>query len=401
MAELDFDKTVYIGTAVKGTPAERGFENAYHPFCWSVAREAEKRDLTLREYVVLRVGEPTRDEKSSGVVWDRPKWRLRLLAVPKGVEIGYDDPMIVQSRGRLSLVLEVPENTGWEAMLGAYKDFRDALDPEIELRQEAAALAAPILADMVPQEFTRMADEELRKFVLAYTAGQVFTSADLEGRGEANLLLSVFMPLAFGALDHPKWPLPEKPPEPVEPVAPTKPQDIPKPELPGAREYDPALPAAVARLENALSWDDAVEAELAEARRAVEADRQAVDEANAALEEQHRTLLADWEAACQQQDQAWLAARSNYEKAKASFDLAREREKHARTCRVLDMAGSLLVNAYFRDLGIIWEYLGEAAPRAINGCPMFFSCHLMHREDWERARAAINREFERRESIEL
>lgn len=47
-------------------------------------------------------------------------------------------------------------------------------------------------------------------------------------------------------------------------------------------------------------------------------------------------------------------------------------------------------------VGCIWQFLSEAGSRGINGCPMFFSAHLMHCEDFERCAAAITKELERR-----
>lgn len=53
------------------------------------------------------------------------------------------------------------------------------------------------------------------------------------------------------------------------------------------------------------------------------------------------------------------------------------------------------------QLGLIWERRSEACPRVINGMPQFLGCHLMHKDDWERARAAIEKELKRREEIEV
>jgi len=53
------------------------------------------------------------------------------------------------------------------------------------------------------------------------------------------------------------------------------------------------------------------------------------------------------------------------------------------------------------NIGVLWEHMSEAAPRGINGYPMFFSCRIMHKDDWTRARAAIKKELHRREAIEL
>lgn len=54
-----------------------------------------------------------------------------------------------------------------------------------------------------------------------------------------------------------------------------------------------------------------------------------------------------------------------------------------------------------KDVGLIWEHIGQAMPWGVNGCPMFTSCRLMHREDWARARLAAKAEWERRQRIEL
>lgn len=53
------------------------------------------------------------------------------------------------------------------------------------------------------------------------------------------------------------------------------------------------------------------------------------------------------------------------------------------------------------QVGVIWEYLSKAMPRSINGMPIFSSCHLMHIEDWKRARLAIEREQLRLKNLEV
>ena len=53
------------------------------------------------------------------------------------------------------------------------------------------------------------------------------------------------------------------------------------------------------------------------------------------------------------------------------------------------------------QVGLIWEHMSKAGPRAINGMPTFLSARLMHKDDWERARKAIKRELDRRKEIEV
>jgi len=56
---------------------------------------------------------------------------------------------------------------------------------------------------------------------------------------------------------------------------------------------------------------------------------------------------------------------------------------------------------YVEEIGIVWERLSQAGPRAINGMPTFFSMHIMHRDDWARAIQAIQAEEQRRKEIPL
>ena len=52
-----------------------------------------------------------------------------------------------------------------------------------------------------------------------------------------------------------------------------------------------------------------------------------------------------------------------------------------------------------KEIGIVWERLSDAGARYINGTPMFFSMHIMHKDDWARAAQAIHAELQRRKEI--
>jgi hypothetical protein len=54
-----------------------------------------------------------------------------------------------------------------------------------------------------------------------------------------------------------------------------------------------------------------------------------------------------------------------------------------------------------QEVGIVWEYMSKAAPRSVNGYPCFFSCRLMHRDDWARASAAIKRETDHLKNLQV
>jgi hypothetical protein len=53
------------------------------------------------------------------------------------------------------------------------------------------------------------------------------------------------------------------------------------------------------------------------------------------------------------------------------------------------------------NLGLIWEWMDKAGPMAVNGMPTFFSCHMMHKEDWEICRELIQDEMKRRKDLKI
>lgn len=53
------------------------------------------------------------------------------------------------------------------------------------------------------------------------------------------------------------------------------------------------------------------------------------------------------------------------------------------------------------SIGTIYEYLAEAGPRQINGYPIFMSCKMLNREDWERARKAILEQKDRLDNLKV
>ena len=81
-----------------------------------------------------------------------------------------------------------------------------------------------------------------------------------------------------------------------------------------------------------------------------------------------------------------------------------QNEKHMLPHIFLPIALGMLVGAseeFIKSIGIIYEYISESGPIAINGFPIFLSCRLMHKDDWEIALATIKSEFAKRENISL
>ena len=62
---------------------------------------------------------------------------------------------------------------------------------------------------------------------------------------------------------------------------------------------------------------------------------------------------------------------------------------------------SKMSREYIEQIGVIYEYLSEAAPRSCNGLPSFFSMHIMHKDDWAIASATLQREFDRMQTMTL
>lgn len=57
-------------------------------------------------------------------------------------------------------------------------------------------------------------------------------------------------------------------------------------------------------------------------------------------------------------------------------------------------------DTYINSIGLFWEYIKDAGPLSINGYPQFFSCRMVHKEDWAKIRKTIL-ELDNREKSEL
>lgn len=56
---------------------------------------------------------------------------------------------------------------------------------------------------------------------------------------------------------------------------------------------------------------------------------------------------------------------------------------------------------YIEKVGLIYEYMKDAGPRSINGCPMFMSHRILHVDDWARVQPVIAAEEDRRENLKI
>jgi len=53
------------------------------------------------------------------------------------------------------------------------------------------------------------------------------------------------------------------------------------------------------------------------------------------------------------------------------------------------------------NIGVLYEYMSEAAPRSINGYPIFFSMRILHKIDWEIALKMLVAEEQRQKRLEV
>lgn len=246
--------------------------------------------------------------------------------------------------------------------------------------------------------------EALRKFVIGYCDGLVWTSENVP----PHMLSMVFMPIMFGALDLPKELIeaitPLFPPDPgtKESFAEPEPAEDPLPNLPVAPREFHAIPPDMDKLDrlergeffNTLLPGESVASYLME-----------LDDKNAAGAAKYQTDLAEW----QSDNATILALRQKVAQANANRHTEWEaRKKLAEDTHAFDIADARYSIAmagarqqYWTNLGCIWEIMEgkNTMPRGVNGMPMFSSCRLMSKAVYARACAAINREMEHRKEM--
>jgi hypothetical protein len=247
-------------------------------------------------------------------------------------------------------------------------------------------------------DIPRQTKDTLKQLVRDYIANQVLFSSSVPD----NLISMVFVPLALGGLAYPVDE-PSLPAEPAKPVRDFTRPKRPEPDVGAARE---GLKAAVAEAREALvraefraRWGEVEPREVEAARealtRAEDSLRDAEVAANRAADAAHSVALTEYRAALaghraklaewRECHKAWRGECESLQSKRDEWEAGRD--------------------AYFdklkSDLGVIYGYHRDAMGRAINGFPMLATCALLHREDWELVRKAIDRELDRQKEIEL
>jgi hypothetical protein len=207
----------------------------------------------------------------------------------------------------------------------------------------------------------------------------VFFSAQIR---DSSMLGMVFMPILMGALSYPiaKPVGTVKPPAPVRPVRPVK-------AAVDTGEAGQKLATEIASTE--LTGLRATLEDLVAKRTEL------VDAATVAVERDHRILLDNYLydlKAYRKARHAWRALVETWEEGEEGL---------AKRMAVWDAGAKAWGAALEENLGVIYAYHKDSLPRSVNGYPMFMSCVLLHKLDWELVRKAIDKELERQKDIDL
>ncbi len=241
--------------------------------------------------------------------------------------------------------------------------------------------------------------EELRQLVSEIVAGTFITDAQVS----ADLVQSVFMPLMFGAFNVPEGVeenlMGEKAPNSEPYKAQKPPEPLPYPAEP------PALPAEVVLLEPdenlalACKFGDISDESYQEHLDYIKSQNQALKLKYKTELDATSGLRKAWKKDCLSIDRKNQRGLNKYLKNEIVLmdaHLQKEEEVTAWRDRRREM-----FSEWWSELGAIGEHISKAGPRSINGYPIFFSMAVINKEDWDRIRAAVKREFDHRDNMEV
>lgn len=245
---------------------------------------------------------------------------------------------------------------------------------------------------------SRLSEDAMRELVVGIVSGKVITSAQVPDVSCPH----VFLPAAMGAFSPPEE-LREallgssQPPENLEgePEKPTHPGYGEEPPMP------PKPPREEVSLEvrSGVEWGDVDDEELDVEVRKVE-KRNAKAAAKWARDmktwkeaiKAHKSHCDAIDLAYAEEVQSWRSTLDAHEEKVAE----RERLRKEWIARHDD-----LFSDWMGDLGVLWGHVKDAFPRSINGFPVFYEVGAIHKEDWNRIQAAVEREVERAKTLEV
>jgi hypothetical protein len=254
--------------------------------------------------------------------------------------------------------------------------------------------------------------EDLRKFILDFCDQRILCDVHVE----QQLLGQVFMPLLFGALlpqapktgeepsaaysaeqvlqtrfplgDRPEWVDLVAPKKPAYPAMPEPPQDRKVPDPEQVRILTDDIAAGITPPDQLTVYLELIQLQ------------------NVHMDYYHQEALKAWQKTKGRIDRAHRKAMKAYweqvvssAQAKEQCRLAQQLWEAQKSCRRSVMEGFMA--GLLSDLGVIYEEIRLAGPRGINGYPIFTSMRLLSRSDWDRARPIIQKEMERRSTLEV
>ncbi len=370
---------------------------------------AKKGPVQPLKWLQAKLGRPPKELTLEGrrwYCWDDPSYRLYLdeensliLNAPEGVSPQQCSEHAQWDCGALDRALTRKEHAEW-----------------VEVGRK---LAEPHIVD-----FHSRTSAELKQFVLDYCDGRIYC----DHQCDPGILSMVFMPLSFGAFGphgpneregtegSPGWFAQQQlPPHPGD-----KPKTEPAPKPPEPPEPLPApLPTEqvqvnMAKISELLLLNDDPDVEVRGIAdlfatgdsMAVEEYRESIRHMNEVLEAAHEVAIEKWQAAQAVLDNDHQTALDEHSAIRGAW-MKREAgiavlvEEWERAKAAADAATQGFNMTRLQQLGVIYENIGKAGPRAINGQPIFTSMRTLSKADWQRAYPAITRELERRENMEI
>ena len=239
----------------------------------------------------------------------------------------------------------------------------------------------------------RLSREDMIKLVQDRLSCKVMFSDEVP----EGLIPSVFMPVAFGALDPSTETIASilgisAPPESL-PGEPQKPKHPGYPKQVGDPPNKPVLTKLPEKERLDLEWGYISEEDLVELREAIDKENQdkikAWEEATwawmAEVDKDSR-IRRERDVEYELSVKAWEESLSKHAEAVAQRE-ALKKDWQARYAEHF--------SEWYEDIGVICGDASSSFPRSINGFPIFSSIRVIHKDDWERVRAALVRESKR------
>ena len=288
-------------------------------------------------------------------------------------------------------------------------------DEHLHWKAIGAALAEPVI-----EQFGSYTQEQLKRFVLDYCDGRIYCDHQVPNQRDVGM---VFMPILFGAFStvepSPAWQQEQKLPKHPgdKPTKPDPPDEVEKPTYPDP-PTDPVFAVEDEEVVRKLAFehdDDGIEINaIADLFATVEGEesprvreyRESVAANNEQARRDHEAALDEWRAATKKLDADYATAMGVRQQEVIEWEaevkgLQGAVDQWKRDKAIHDAASQGFIFTRMQNLGVIYEDIGKAGPRSINGQPIFYSLRIINTSDWNRARKAITRELERRENMEI